>query len=141
VAKSKRTRTTPTAPAAPDDSTPPGIDTGPFDVPSEWLAEEAKRKRQRAAIDRAIAIRDNFVPPPWNETIASAKDQEGRTQRDRVRKVLRTVLYPSDGKAPARLKYTAIRAEVCKAWPKVWPRHKLPGIDVVSRVVKKIGRS
>jgi hypothetical protein len=66
VAKSKSKHTTPAAPAAPDDFTPPGIDAGPFDIPSEWLAgrtpaewaankkaEEAEWERQSAVIDRA----------------------------------------------------------------------------------------
>ena len=82
MAKRNNDNTTP-APSAPaDDFTPPGVKAGPFDIPEEWLAgrtpaewvanrqaKEAELKRQHAVIERAIAIRDNLIPPPWMKQV------------------------------------------------------------------------
>ena len=145
MAKRKSNSTTPAAPAPPGDNT----GSGPFDIPSEWLpaewvadrqVAEAKLKRQRAIIDRA-----NNAEAIWHEgqlkelrAIREALTERGGTQSGRIREMLREVLYPTDGKAPANLSYTAIRAVLCKEFKK---RHwKLPDRKTVKSVVDEIGR-
>jgi hypothetical protein len=132
-------------------NTPDGVDCGPFDIPSEWLAgrtpaewaadwqaEEAELKRQRAVIERAIAIRDNLIPPPWvdNPKPKPKKERAKPATESAIAALL--ALYPG-GKAPAGPLITEITREVHK-WCKANGRRKLPGRDVVGDVVKEFGR-
>jgi hypothetical protein len=75
---------------------------------NEWLAREAaaasERERWRRAIDRANAIRDGLIPPPWAEKLLlkepTPQSKLGRRLGWKERHVLPILCkyFPPDGK-------------------------------------------
>lgn len=102
---------------------------------AEKFEQAARLDKAAKAIDRAIAIRDGLIPPPWAEQLLKLASQpkaepkhtrKGR-QMSRVRPLVRK-MFPPDGIAPDDVKTWQAVREVQK---------KLPDVsrDVIERAI------
>jgi hypothetical protein len=92
-------------------------------------AEAEQRAKDREAIDRYIAIRDNQIPPPWLSK--SGPKGEGR-QVSRVKQALNDA-FPPDGRVPDELSLKRIQDAIAPGFQK--RQWKLASLDTISRAV------
>jgi hypothetical protein len=88
----------------------PETGTTTIPIPKSWLKERPTpidQKEFGRKIDRAIAIRDNLIAPPWMDE----QRHHGGQQIGRVREILR-VLYPPKGLVPDHTTTKTVEASV-----------------------------
>jgi hypothetical protein len=89
----------------------PETGTTTIPIPESWdiptaIEQQNFQKEFGRKIDRAIAIRDGLIAPPWIEQRGGGGQQIGR-----VREMLR-VIYPPKGLVPAHTSIKTVHANI-----------------------------
>ncbi|MCD9821618.1 hypothetical protein [Bradyrhizobium japonicum] len=122
------------AKAKPDDSTPeqptaigrlafPPEQRAAFQrMMAEKLEQAARLDKAGKVIDRANAIRDGLIPPPWAEQLLKPASIKTKTKKEgpkeRRVKTLARGIWPPDGNPPPELSPGEIIKEIGKACQK-----------------------
>ena len=82
--------------------------------------EAAELERKRKVLDRAQAIRDGLVQPPWMKTKAKSKSRNDEGWQERRVKPILLELWPPTGRPPSGLTQKEVVAKVNERFQRLY---------------------
>jgi hypothetical protein len=91
---------------------------------TEELEQATRLDKAAKAMDRALAIRDGLIPPPWAEKLDKPANTKAKAKKEgpkeRLVNLIARGFWPPDGKPPANLPNPDILQKVGDAYQKLY---------------------